>query len=136
MHGRESGRIVRLPHGEYVEIHEPVDAYTQYKLVDYKDYKPTLARPNAEGKITAAARVRASLSKFYFEDRIAPVTQGELDAAHHDHHEAVEAAPAAEVKAVTAKKAPAAKKPATKAAPAAKKPAATKPAAKKAPKKD
>jgi ubiquinol-cytochrome c reductase cytochrome b subunit len=138
LHGRESGRIIRLPHGEYVEVHEPVDAYTQYKLVDFKDYKPTLARPNASGKITAGARIRASLSKFYFEDRIAPVTQGELDAAHHDHHEAVEAAPAAEApKAVTAKKAPvakkapAAKKPAAKAAPAAKKPAA-----KKAPKKD
>jgi len=138
LHGRESGRIIRLPHGEYVEVHEPVDAYTQYKLVDFKDYKPTLARPNASGKITAGARIRASLSKFYFEDRIAPVTQGELDAAHHDHHDAVEAAPAGEApkaltakKAPVAKKAPAAKKPAAKAAPAAKKPAA-----KKAPKKD
>ena len=86
IHGRESGRIVRLPHGEYIEVHEPLDPHDLYKLVDFKDYKPTLARPNAQGKITVAARIRSSLSKFYFEDRIAPATQTEIDeAAHHAH---------------------------------------------------
>ncbi len=101
LHGRETGRIVRLPHGEYVEIHEPLDEFEQWKLVDFVDYAPTLARPNSKGKITVAARMRSALSRFYFEDRIAPVTQGELDAAHHDHA-AVESAPK---KAVTSKKA-------------------------------
>ncbi|MEY4993823.1 MAG: hypothetical protein RIS82_945 [Actinomycetota bacterium] len=101
LHGRETGRIVRLPHGEYIEVHEPLDEYEQWKLVDFKDYAPTLARPNAAGKITLGARIRAGLSRFYFEDRIAPVTQGELDAAHHDHAPAVEEKPK---KAVAAKK--------------------------------
>ncbi len=118
LHGRESGRIIRMPHGEYIEVHEPLDAFEQYKLVDFKDYQPTLARPNAQGKITVRARLRAGLSRFYFEDRIAPVTQGELDAAHHDHAPAVTEAP--KKKAVTAAKKPAAKKPAAK-KPAAKK---------------
>jgi ubiquinol-cytochrome c reductase cytochrome b subunit len=118
LHGRESGRIIRMPHGEYIEVHEPLDAFEQYKLVDFKDYQPTLARPNAQGKITLRARLRAGLSRFYFEDRIAPVTQGELDAAHHDHAPAVTEAP--KKKAVTAAKKPAAKKPAAK-KPAAKK---------------
>jgi ubiquinol-cytochrome c reductase cytochrome b subunit len=100
LHGRESGRIVRLPHGEYIEVHEPLDEFEQWKLVDFKDYQPTLARPNAAGKITLRARLRAGLSRFYFEDRIAPVTQTEIDAAHHHGgHDAVEAA---EVKAVEA----------------------------------
>jgi len=91
IHGRESGRIVRLPHGEYIEVHEPLDPHDLYKLVDFKDYKPTLARPNAQGKITVAARLRSSLSKFYFEDRIAPATQTEIDeAAHHAHELEVE----------------------------------------------
>ena len=85
LHGRETGRVVRLPHGEYIEVHEPLDSHDMYKLVDFADYKPTLARPNAKGKITIGARIRAGLSRFYFEDRIAPVTQSELDAAHHDH---------------------------------------------------
>lgn len=86
IHGRESGRIVRLPHGEYIEVHEALEPHDLYKLVDFKDYKPTLARPNAQGKITVSSRIRASLSKFYFEDRIAPATQTEIDeAAHHNH---------------------------------------------------
>ena len=112
LHGRESGRIIRLPHGEYIEVHEPLDKFEQYKLVDFKDYQPTLARPNAQGKITLSARLRAGLSRFYFEDRIVPVTQTELDAAHHDHAPAVTEAP--KKKAVTAAKKPAAKKPAAK----------------------
>jgi ubiquinol-cytochrome c reductase cytochrome b subunit len=112
LHGRETGRIIRMPHGEYIEVHEPLEAFEQYKLVDFKDYQPTLARPNAQGKITIRARIRAGLSRFYFEDRIAPVTQGELDAAHHDHAPAVTEAP--KKKAVTAAKKPAAKKTAAK----------------------
>ena len=111
LHGRETGRVIRLPHGEYVEVHEPLDKFEMYKLVDFVDYKPTLARPNAEGKITVGARVRAAFSRFYFEDRVAPVTAGELAAAHaHGHHDEIEA-PA------TAKKAPAKKPAAKKAAP-------------------
>ena len=102
LHGRESGRIVRLPHGEYIEVHEPLDEFEMWKLVDFKTYQPTLARPNAQGKITIRARMRSSLSRFFFEDRIAPVTATELAAAHHDHATAVEAKPAK--KAVTSKK--------------------------------
>ena len=118
LHGRETGRVIRLPHGEYVEVHEPLDKFEMYKLVDFVDYKPTLARPNAEGKITVGARVRAAFSRFYFEDRVAPVTAGELAAAHaHGHHDEI-AAPAAAKKApAAAKKAPAKKPAAKKAAP-------------------
>jgi ubiquinol-cytochrome c reductase cytochrome b subunit len=89
IHGRETGRIVRLPHGEYIEVHEPLNEYELYKLVDYKDYQPTLARPNAAGKITVRARIRASLSKFYFKDRVSPATQSEIEEARH-HAEEIE----------------------------------------------
>jgi ubiquinol-cytochrome c reductase cytochrome b subunit len=101
LHGRETGRIVRLPHGEYIEVHEPLDEFEQWKLVDFKDYQPTLARPNAQGKITLGARIRAGLSRVYFEDRIAPVTQTEIDAARHEHGEHAEVE-AKETKAVEA----------------------------------
>ncbi|MEY4648703.1 MAG: hypothetical protein RL009_1119 [Actinomycetota bacterium] len=86
LHGRETGRVVRLPHGEYIEVHEPMNEYEIYKLVDFKAYKPTLARPNSKGVITVGARIRARLSRFFFEDRVEPVTQTELEAAH-DHKE-------------------------------------------------
>ncbi len=87
LHGRESGRIVRLPHGEYIEVHEALDAHDLYKLVDFKDYQPTLARPNAKGKITVSARLRARVSRFYFGDRVSPATQTEIEANQHHAHE-------------------------------------------------
>lgn len=102
LHGRETGRVVRLPHGEFIEVHEPLDEFEMWKLVDFKDYQPTLARPNAQGKITLGARLRSALSRFYFEDRITPVTATELAAAHHDHHDEVVAEKPR--KAVAAKK--------------------------------
>ncbi|MDR9362878.1 MAG: cytochrome bc complex cytochrome b subunit [Microbacteriaceae bacterium] len=87
LHGRETGRVVRLPNGEYIEVHEPLDKYELYKLVDFKDYEPVIARPNKDGKITAMGKFRAALTRMYFEDRISPVTKTELDEArnHADH---------------------------------------------------
>jgi ubiquinol-cytochrome c reductase cytochrome b subunit len=31
--------------------------------------------------------MRQAISRFYFQDRVEPVTPSELAAAHHDHHE-------------------------------------------------
>jgi ubiquinol-cytochrome c reductase cytochrome b subunit len=88
LHGHESGRIIRLPHGEYVEVHEPADEYEIWKLTDFKEYSPTLARPNAKGVITLNARIRSVVSKFFFEDRVSPVSKSELEAAksHKELH--------------------------------------------------
>jgi ubiquinol-cytochrome c reductase cytochrome b subunit len=85
LHGRETGRVVRLPHGEYIEVHETVDKYELWKLVDYKDYQPVLARPDSNGKISLGNRLRSAVSKIYFEDRIAPVSKAEYELAHADH---------------------------------------------------
>jgi ubiquinol-cytochrome c reductase cytochrome b subunit len=86
LHGYESGRIVKLPGGEFIEVHQPLDEYDRWRLVSYESYQPLMLRPNARGKITVGERVRASLSRWFFEDRIAPVTQGELEASHSAHH--------------------------------------------------
>jgi ubiquinol-cytochrome c reductase cytochrome b subunit len=86
LHGYESGRIVRLPGGEYIEVHQPVSEYERWKLVSYADYQPLMIRPDARGRITAAQRLRAGLSRWFFEDRIQPVTQKELDQVHGGHH--------------------------------------------------
>jgi ubiquinol-cytochrome c reductase cytochrome b subunit len=83
LHGYESSRIVRLPGGEYREIHTPLNEYEQWKLVSFEEYEPAQLRPNARGKITVGARLRSSVSKFYFEDRIAPVTSKELESVKH-----------------------------------------------------
>lgn len=86
LHGYESSRIVRLPGGEYREIHTPLNEYEQWRLVSFDEFEPAQLRPNARGKITVGARLRARISRFYFEDRIAPVTKPELEASKHDHH--------------------------------------------------
>ena len=86
LHGYESGRIVRMPGGEYVEVHQPLSDYERWRLVSYEDYRPLTVRPNAKGKITLRHRFRAWLSRVFFEDRISPVTKGELEASAHDQH--------------------------------------------------
>jgi ubiquinol-cytochrome c reductase cytochrome b subunit len=83
LHGYESGRIVRLPGGEYIEVHEPVDTYQRWKLVSFNDYEPLMIRPNAAGRIPATERARAVISRWFFEDRIEPVTSTDLEVAHH-----------------------------------------------------
>ena len=85
LHGYESGRIVRLPGGEYIEVHQPLSEYERWKLVDYVDYQPLMLRPNAKGKITVGQRLRSALSRWFFEDRIAPPTLGEIEQSHDKH---------------------------------------------------
>lgn len=87
LHGYESGRIVRLPGGEYIEVHQPVDEYERWKLIETDVYEPLVVRPNAKGRIPWHQNVRASISRWFFEDRLTPLTQTELDAAlEHQHH--------------------------------------------------
>ncbi|MDJ0335015.1 ubiquinol-cytochrome c reductase cytochrome b subunit [Salinibacterium sp. G-O1] len=85
LHGFESGRIVRLPGGEYIEVHEQLDEYQRWKLVSYEDYVPLMIRPDANGRISINQRMRAAASGWFFEDRIAPVTSKEIESSHHEH---------------------------------------------------
>jgi len=86
LHGFESGRIVRMPSGEYIEVHQPLSEYDRWRLTSYHEYKPLMIRPNADGKITNGQRLRAGISRWFFEDRITPVTKGEIESSHGDHH--------------------------------------------------
>jgi len=89
LHGRETGRIVRLPHGEFQEMHAQLDDYKRYKLVGYESPLPEEGIPNENGIVTKTEKRRALLSRLFFEDRVAPATPSEL-AAGHGHHEAIE----------------------------------------------
>jgi ubiquinol-cytochrome c reductase cytochrome b subunit len=98
LHGRETGRIVRLPHGEFIEVHEPLNEYKLHRLVDFESPAVQPAVPDANGRITRSEKLRGRLSRFFFEDRVAPVTPAELEAAHgHGHAEVEEIKPKAEV---------------------------------------
>lgn len=82
LHGFESGRIVRLPGGEYIEVHQELDAYERWRLVSFTEYEPLVVLPNEKGRITANKRARAALSRWFFEDRIVPVSKGEIEQSH------------------------------------------------------
>jgi len=87
LHGRETGRIVRLPHGEFQEIHAQLDDYKRYKLVAFESPVPEEGIPNEKGIVTKQEKRRAKLSSFFFEDRVAPATPAELHAGHGHHEE-------------------------------------------------
>jgi ubiquinol-cytochrome c reductase cytochrome b subunit len=79
LHGFETGRIVRLPGGEYIEVHQPISDAERQRLVGVADQAPALLRPDAHGRLTPARRLRARLSRFFFEDRIARPTVAQLE---------------------------------------------------------
>jgi len=82
LHGRETGRIVRTADGEYFEVHEPLDVYERWNLVQAEADQLV---PLPTGKASGLDKLRARMSAFFFEDRIEPVTPAELEAAHaHD----------------------------------------------------
>ena len=77
--------MVRLPGGQYIEVHEQLDSYERWKLVSFTDYQPLMIRPDTRGRITASQRFRAALSRWFFEDRIAPVTTTEIERTESHH---------------------------------------------------
>lgn len=91
LHGREAGIIEMSPVGGYSERHEDLDEYKRYKLVAWESPEVIPALPNADGKVTFWEKQRGKLSRFFFEDRVAPVTPRELEEAKAHGHHAVEA---------------------------------------------
>ncbi|MBL3700257.1 cytochrome b [Leucobacter luti] len=92
LHGVESGRIVRLPDGEYIEVHTPLTEHERWKIVSYHDYAPLVLRPNDDGRIPFSKRLRVGLSRWFFEDRIVPPTASELAEHQGPEHKGTQSA--------------------------------------------
>ncbi|WP_337059608.1 cytochrome bc1 complex cytochrome b subunit [Kineococcus sp. G2] len=92
LHGRETGRIVRLPHGEFIEVHAPLSEAERWVLVQHDSNRPMDVedRLDAGNPNSLYGKVQRRLSRFYFEDRVEPVTPAELAAAHHGHDTEIE----------------------------------------------
>ncbi|MEV6951354.1 cytochrome bc complex cytochrome b subunit [Streptomyces sp. NPDC051183] len=95
LHGRETGIIKRLPHGEFVEIHEPLSQGKLHTLTSYEQYKPveigpTVDENGVERKVKLTEKLRAKLSKGYFgEDNQIPkptVEEYKEIQSGHGHH--------------------------------------------------
>jgi ubiquinol-cytochrome c reductase cytochrome b subunit len=98
LHGHETGRIVRFASGEYIEVHRPLDEQERWLRVHYTAHEPLelpapVGAKGAKAKSYKSAKRWARVSRFFYEDRIEPVTPAELAASHaHGEHDALPAA--------------------------------------------
>jgi ubiquinol-cytochrome c reductase cytochrome b subunit len=92
LHGRETGRIVRLPHGEMIEVHEPISDAKKWELTQHLTREPDQigSTTDANGvprRKLLGAKLRARVSRFYFEDRVESPTPAEVhELESTDHH--------------------------------------------------
>ncbi|GAB3042734.1 ubiquinol-cytochrome c reductase cytochrome b subunit [Parafrigoribacterium mesophilum] len=70
LHGYETGRVVRLPGGEFIEVQTPLDSYEQWRLADGQHPASLIVRPDADGKLSWTRRLRLRLAGFFFENRM------------------------------------------------------------------
>ncbi|MFD7706246.1 cytochrome bc complex cytochrome b subunit [Streptomyces sp. NPDC059785] len=68
LHGRESGTIKRLPHGEYVEVHEPLTQAQLHTLTSHEQAPPYEVGPLVDGngvarRVAPSRRLRARLAR-------------------------------------------------------------------------
>jgi ubiquinol-cytochrome c reductase cytochrome b subunit len=95
LHGRETGTIKRLPHGEFVEVHEQLPAAERYRLTAHEQPKPIEAAPlldenGVKRKPKPLDRLRVRLSRSYYGEagqipKATPAEHAELT-SNHGHH--------------------------------------------------
>jgi ubiquinol-cytochrome c reductase cytochrome b subunit len=95
LHGRETGIIKRLPHGEFIEVHAPLSQEELHTLTAHEQYEPAEIGPvvdenGVERKLKGSEKLRAGLSKAYFgaEGQIPKPTAEEYQeiTSGHGHH--------------------------------------------------
>ena len=95
LHGRESGIIKRLPHGEFIEVHEPLSQQQLHMLTAHVQPRPLEIGPlvdenGVERKVSPVARIQSRLSHgFYGEHSQIPkptVAEYEEITSGHGHH--------------------------------------------------
>ena len=86
LHGKETGRLVRMPSGEFVEIHEPLSAEKIWVLTSHEQTIPLeLPDTDARGIKRQGAlnnRLRVRLSKAHAVS-VPKVTAAELKEIEH-----------------------------------------------------
>ena len=94
LHGKETGRILRLPEGGFVEVHEPVTEAEMPKLLARETY-PVWELPqkvDANGIKTPKYRrqlMKAKLSAWWTKGDLPIPTMKEIQSGQHHAHEAL-----------------------------------------------
>jgi len=95
LHGFESGRVLRLPHGEFIEVHQELTPKELAVITSKQDYQPLPApdKADADGvrnKYYRVQMLRHRLSEFFYGVNIPKPTAAEIEAGQH--HAAEQAA--------------------------------------------
>ena len=104
LHGYESGRVLRLPHGEFIEVHQPLSPKDLAVITSKTDIEPLPLpeKADSEGvrnKHYRIGAIRHKLSTFFYKDNIAKPTAEEIEAGqHHVSHDAAIEAPTPRVR--------------------------------------
>lgn len=87
LHGRETGRLMMLPHGEFVEVHEPISAELAWKLTAHEQAPAlVLADVDARGVRRAGAlknKLRKRMSEANAESIAKPIAADLKAIEHH-----------------------------------------------------
>nr|WP_245797546.1 cytochrome bc complex cytochrome b subunit [Mangrovactinospora gilvigrisea] len=96
LHGRESGNMVKLPHGEFTEAHIPLEPEQLYPLVSYDQQVPLKLPPavdenGVKRKVSLNTKMRARMSAYYFGEKSQipkPTVEEykEIASGHGGHH--------------------------------------------------
>ncbi len=94
LHGLETGTIKRLPHGEYVEVHEPLSQARTFTLTQHEQPEPYDPGPRVDAngvarRVTGPQRLRARLARAMYgpDAHIPKPTQEEYrELTGGDHH--------------------------------------------------
>ena len=89
LHGKETGRLMMLPHGEFVEVHEPLSAEQKWTLTQHEQSAPLeIAAEDARGvrnPKSIRAKLQNRMSRAATETISKPTSQEvkELESGHH-----------------------------------------------------
>jgi ubiquinol-cytochrome c reductase cytochrome b subunit len=89
LHGRETGRLVMLPHGEFIEVHEPLSPEKAYLLTQHEQLPALEANLSNEYGVknpkVIRSKIRSRLSRSQAEQIAKPTANDvkELEGGHH-----------------------------------------------------
>jgi ubiquinol-cytochrome c reductase cytochrome b subunit len=87
LHGRETGRLLMLPHGEFVEVHEPISPELAWKLTAHEQ-APALALEDVDARGVRRAgslknKLRKRISQANAESIAKPTANDLKEIEHH-----------------------------------------------------
>ena len=89
LHGKETGRLVMLPHGEFVEIHEELSQAKKYTLTQHEQLKAIELVTEDAGGVLNPKGIRAKLQARFSAanaENIAKPTAAEVKELESGHH--------------------------------------------------